>query len=132
MTTRPVQISFRNMSVSPALEEEIRSRAAWLESFYPGIVGCRVLLEVPHRHRRRGRPFHVRIELSLPGEDVIVNHEQTPGAMFRPALQKSAELDGRHKDAHAAIHEAFDAARRRLEDAARRQRGDVKTRAAAR
>ena len=130
MTTRPVQISFRNMSVSPALEKEIRSRSAWLESFYPTIVGCRVSLEVPHRHRRRGRPLHVRIELSLPGQDVIVNHAPTLDATSRPAPRKSDELDGRHKDAHVAIHEAFDIARRRVEDVARRQRGDVKTRAA--
>jgi len=131
MTTRPVQISFRNMSVSPDLEDEIRSRAAWLESFYPAVVGCRVLLEVPHRHRRRGRPLHVRIEVSVPGEDVVVNHEPTLDATSRPAPHKSDELDGRHKDAHVAIHEAFDVARRRLEDVARRLRGDVKTRAAA-
>ncbi len=45
--TRPVHITLRNMGVSPALEQEIRSRAAWLETFYPGIVGCRVLLETP-------------------------------------------------------------------------------------
>jgi Sigma 54 modulation protein / S30EA ribosomal protein len=126
MTTRPVQVSFRHLSVSAALEEEIRSRASWLESFHPAIVGCRVLLEVPHRHRRRGRPLHVRIELSLPGEDVIVNHEPTLGATSRPVPRKSDELDGSHKDAHVAIHEAFDVARRRLEDMARRQRGDVK------
>jgi ribosome-associated translation inhibitor RaiA len=131
MTTKPVQISFRNMSVSPALEEEIRSRAAWLESFHPGIVGCRVLLEVPHRHRKRGRPLHVRVELSLPGEDVVINHEPTLGATARSTPHKNDELDARHKDAHVAIHEAFDVARRRLEDVARRQRGDVKTRAAA-
>ena len=132
MTTRPVQISIRHMTVSPAIEEEIRSRAAWLESFYPGIVGCRVLLEVPHRHRRRGRPLHVRIELSLPGEDVIVNHEPTLDPTRQSAFHKSNELDGGHKDAHVTIHEAFDVARRRLEDVARRQRGDVKTRAAQR
>jgi ribosome-associated translation inhibitor RaiA len=125
--TRPVQITFRNMGVSPALEQEIRSRAAWLETFYPGIVGCRVLLEIPHRHKKRGRPIHVRIELSLPGEDVIVNHEPTLHATARPASRKGEELDNRHKDAHVAIHEAFDVARRRLEDVARRQRGDVKT-----
>ena len=131
MTTRPVQISVRNMAVSPALEEEIRSRAAWLDSFYPGIVGCRVVLEIPHRHRRHGRSLHVRIELSLPGEDVIVNHEPTPDISARSGSRKSDELDGPHKDAYVAIHEAFDVARRRLEDMARRQRGDVKTRAAA-
>lgn len=125
--TRPVHITFRNMGVSPALEQEIRSRAAWLETFHPGIVGCRVLLEVPHRHRQRGRPLHVRIELSLPSEDVIVNHEPTLDAIARPRPRKSEELDGRHKDALVALHEAFDVARRRLEDVARRQRGDVKT-----
>ena len=50
MMTRPVQTSFRHMTVSPAIEKEIRSRGAWLESFYPTVVGCRVLLEVPGRH----------------------------------------------------------------------------------
>jgi hypothetical protein len=39
------------MTVSPAIEKEIRSRGAWLESFYPTVVGCRVLLEEPHRQR---------------------------------------------------------------------------------
>jgi ribosome-associated translation inhibitor RaiA len=129
MTTRPVQISFRNMSVSPDLEQEIRSRASWLESFHPAIVGCRVLLEIPHRHRRRGRPLHVRIELSLPGEDVVVNHEPAPDTTGS-ASRKSDEREGDHKNAHLVIHEAFDVARRRLEDVVRRRRGDVKTRAA--
>jgi hypothetical protein len=73
--------------------------------------------------------LHVRIELSLPGEDVIVNHEPTLDTTARSAYRKSDELDGRHKDVHVAIHEAFDVARRCLEDVARRQRGDVKTRA---
>ena len=68
----------------------------------------------------------------MPGEDVIVNHEPTLDALSQPAPHKSDELDGRHKDAHVAIHEAFDVARRRLEDVARRQRGDVKTPAARR
>ena len=129
--TRPIQITFRNMGVSPALDQEIRSRATWLETFYPEIIGCRVVLSVAHRHRRRGRPLHVRIELSLPGEDVIVNHEPSLNLTARPAPHKGEEVDGRHKDAHVAIHEAFDVARRRLEDVARLQRGDVKSRAVA-
>ena len=127
--TRPVQITFRNMDVSPALEEEIRSRAAWLETFYPGIIGCRVLLEIPHRHRMRGRSLRVRVEAFLPGEDVIADHASTLHVTARPG-RKNEELDGRHKDAVAVLHEAFDVARRRVEDAARRQRGDVKARAA--
>jgi hypothetical protein len=127
--TRAVQITFRNMRVSPALEQEIHSRAAWLETFHPGIIGCRVLLDIPHRHRQHGRPLAVRIELSLPGEDVIVNHEPALPATGRTEVRKSEEVDGAHKDAHVAVHEAFDIARRRVEDCARRQRGNVKARA---
>jgi hypothetical protein len=127
MAMRPVQIIFRKMRVAPGLEQEIRSRVEWLESFYPAVVGCRVLLEVPHRHRTRGRRVHVRIELSLPGEDLIVDHQPAVDVAARPATRKSDESDGRHKHALVAIHDAFDVARRRLEEAARRQRGDVKT-----
>jgi hypothetical protein len=111
MTTKPVQVVFRNMSVSATLEDEVRSRASWLESFYPGVVGCRVVLQIPHRHRKRGRPLHVRIELSLPGEDVAINHEPALDLSDRSASHKSDETDGRHKDARVAIHEAFDIAR---------------------
>ena len=119
---RPVQITFRNVGASPALEQEIRSRAAWLETFHPGIIGCRVMLEIAHHHRRRGRPLHVRVELRLPGEDVIVDHEPTSSAAGRSVRRKSDERDGDHKDVHVAIHEAFDVARRRLEDVSRRHR----------
>ena len=106
--TRPVQVAFRNMAASPELEQEARARAAWLETFYAGIVGCRVLIEIPHRHQTKGRSVHVRVELSLPGEDVVVTHDRV------------------HSDAVVAIHEAFDLARRRVEDYSCRQRGDVK------
>ena len=109
---RPVQITFRNMRPSLPLEDEIRARVAWLERYSPDLIGCRVLVEVPHRHRRHGRHVRVRIELSLPGEDAVVSHD--------------TDIDAAHKHAVVAIHEAFDAARRRLEDFARLQRGDVK------
>jgi hypothetical protein len=122
--TRPVQVTVRNMGVSLALEQNVRARADWLDTFCPGIIGCRVVLDMPHRHRQHGRPVHVWIEVSLPGEDVIVNHEPADHAIPR---QKSEEVNDRHQDASAAIHDAFDVARRQLEDVARRQRGDVKT-----
>lgn len=122
MTTKPVQVTFRNMDTSAALEEEVRSRAAWLESFYPRIIGCRVVVESPHRHRQRGWPVHVRIELSLPGEDVIVNHHPARITTDETDFSKSIEASGHHQDPYLAVHEAFDIARRCLEDSARRQR----------
>ncbi len=124
MTTKPVQVSFHNMNVSSALEEEVRERVAWLHSFHPRIVGCRVLLQAPHRHRHR--PLHIRIELSLPGEDVVVEHEPPLETTAR-SPRVNNDRGGDHPDAHVAIHEAFDFARRRLEDVLRRKRADSKT-----
>ena len=128
---RPVQVTFRNMQPGEGLEEVIRDRAVWLETFYPDIVGCRVLVETPHRHRERGQHVRVRIELSLPGEDVIVTQEPTLHATLKDveeeAHHKDDDIEAVHKYAEVAVRAAFDAARRRLQDAARRQRADVKT-----
>ena len=129
--TRPVQITFRNMRASASLEDDVRARVAWLERFYPNLVGCHVLLEVPHRHHEHGQHVCVRIELSLPGEDVVVSHEPTLHGRSKDeqeeAHHKDTDIDPAHTLALVAIHDAFDAARRRLEDGARRQRGAVKT-----
>jgi cold shock CspA family protein len=119
------------MQPREALEDVVRERAAWLETFYPDIVGCRVLIETPHRHRERGQHVRVRVELSLPGEDVVVSHEPTLHGTLKDVEEethhKGDDIEAVHKYADVAVREAFDAARRRLQDAARRQRGDVKT-----
>jgi len=41
----PLQISFRNMDPSPAVEERIRQKAAKLERFHDRIVGCTVVVD---------------------------------------------------------------------------------------
>jgi ribosome-associated translation inhibitor RaiA len=120
---QPVQVTFHNMSSSEALSQAVRARAEWLETFHPDLSGCRVSLEFPHRHKKHGRPFNIHIRLSLPGEDVTVNHE----AVLHKAV--TADVAGTaphndHRDAITAIKDAFDIARRRLEDAARTRRGD--------
>lgn len=131
---RPVQVTFRNMQPRQTLEDVIHSRAAWLETFYPDIVGCRVIVDTPHRHREHGQHVRVRVELSLPGDDVIVSHEPTLHTTLKDVEDdvhhKDDEIEGVHRYAEVAIREAFDAARRRLQDVARKQRGDVKVHAA--
>ena len=119
----PVQVTFRNMSAHEALSEAVRSRAHWLETFDPDVAGCRVALEFPHRHTKHGRPFSIHIQLSLPGEDVTVRHE-TLLHHGVAALYDTDTARGDHRDAITAINDAFDIARRRLEDAARIRRGD--------
>jgi ribosomal subunit interface protein len=104
---RPVQITFHDLDRSEALEIHIRQKAAKLEEFYPHITGCNVAVEMPHRHHNQGKLFNIRIELHVPGSEIVVNRDP-------------------HEDVYVALREAFDAANRQLEDYGRRQRGDVK------
>jgi cold shock CspA family protein len=132
MTLIPEQVTFRGLAHSPEIESDIQERVGWLEQFYSGIVRCRVLIEVPHRHRQDGRHFHVRVELTVPGAaPIVVSHEPSLHGRLKDAEDeehhKDTEIESVHRYARVAIHEAFDAARRRLEDFAREHRGTVKT-----
>jgi hypothetical protein len=44
------------------------------ERFFHGIVSCRVLVEHIRRRHEHGSPFNVRIELSVPGAELVVNY----------------------------------------------------------
>ena len=132
MTLIPSQITLRGLAHVDALESDIHERIAWLEQFYDGIVRCRVLVEVPHRHHHDGRHFHVRIEVTVPGGvPIVVDHEPSLHGGLRDvqedAHHKDTEVEAAHRHARVAVREAFDAARRRLEDFAREQRGTIKT-----
>jgi len=43
--TTPVDVTCRNMAASPFLDQEIRARAAWLDSYHPHIQSCRGVFE---------------------------------------------------------------------------------------
>jgi ribosomal subunit interface protein len=108
----PPQITFRNMEPSEAMEQNIRERAEKLDLFYDHIMSCRVMVEAQHRHHHQGNVYHVRIDLTVPGTELAVSRD--PGK------------DHAHEDVYVAIRDAFDAARRQLEDFGRRQRVQVK------
>lgn len=108
----PVQISFRHLDSSNTVESVIHEKIAWLEHFCDQIISCHVVIEKPHEHHHRGNLFHVRIDLRLPGHELVIS--RGPGA------HKA------HKDIYVTIHDAFDEARRELEDYSRRRRVDVK------
>jgi len=112
--TIPVQITFRDIEPSEAIEAKIRERAAKLERFHSRILRCQVVVEQLQRHRAKGDLFNVNVELSVPGAEPIV-------ANRTPTDRVS------HEDVYVAIRDAFDAAVRQVEGTLRRQRGDVKT-----
>lgn len=108
----PLQITFHNMPSSDAVEAKIRSRAMELEKFCDAIIGCRVAVEAPHHHHAAGNPFHVRVEVTVPGDKLVARRE--PDAHHA------------YTDVYVAIRDAFDTIRRQLEDYERRRRGQVK------
>lgn len=109
----PLEISFHRMQPSSAVEAYIREKATKLERFYDHTTSCQVVVEPPHSHHHKGRLYRVRIRLLVPGNQLVVSREHHDNHA--------------HEDLYVAIRDAFDALRRKLEDFARRQRGNVKT-----
>ncbi|MGF7213014.1 ribosomal subunit interface protein [Skermanella aerolata] len=113
----PLEISFKNLDASPAIEARIREKAEKLDRFYPHVMRCHVTVEVPHRHHHQGRLYEVNVDVTVPKGELVVTRE--------------GHRNHAHEDIQVAIRDAFDAAVRRLEDYARHLRGDTKTHQAA-
>lgn len=99
----PLLITMRNVPRSDALEARIRESAAKLEQFHSRITSCRVTIDQPERHPRQGRQFGVCIDVRAPGHEEVVSTLK------------------HHEDVYVALREAFDSARRQLDDAVRRR-----------
>jgi len=111
MQTQPT-VSFDGVAIDERIRAAALAHIEGLETFCRDIVGCHVVLSQPHHHHRRGRLWSARIELVIPGADIIVN--------------RTHHLDHAHEDPLVTLRDAFAAARRRLEDCLRRRRGAVK------
>ena len=108
----PLQVTFRNIAPVPAVEALIRERAESLERYFDRIIACRVVIEASTRRQRKGNVYHLRVDLIVPGREIVVKRD--------PSEHHARE------DILVAVRDAFDAARRQLEDHARGTRGDVK------
>jgi ribosomal subunit interface protein len=109
----PLQITFHGIPPSEFVEAKIREKAAKLDKFYAHIMSCRVAVESEHQHHHQGNQYHIRIDITTPGKELIISREHH---------DKKA-----HEDIYVAIRDAFNAATRQLEDHIRIQRGEVKT-----
>jgi len=124
-----VEVTFRNLKSSEWLDREIRQRARKLDTYCPDIVACRVLVGVPHRHREHGNRFEVHIDIVVPGEEIAVSHSPSireTKSDGEGAIGKRMEILGMRKDVLLVVRDAFAAAKRQLQDYARRRRLAVK------
>jgi len=108
-----LEISFRHMRHSEAVEQAVRQRADKLLRFHPRITNCRVVVEAANRkNSAKAVVYRVRVDVTVPGAEIVASRE--------PSLKPL------HEDVNVAIHEAFDSARRELQDVAGRMRWEVK------
>jgi ribosome-associated translation inhibitor RaiA len=98
----PVEIVLRGIGQSGALELYIGEEADKLDRVCGHILTCHVVAEALHRPKRQGAQFSVRLNLTLPGTEVVVNREHG-------------------EDVYIAVRDAFEAAGIQLKDHMRRQ-----------
>ena len=109
----PLQISFHNLPHSKVIESAIQEAADRLEDTHDRIVSCRVIVDQPHRHHKEGNPYQVRIDLKMPGAELVVKREHSGSLAYG--------------DLSRVIQEAFDEMQRQIEEFVSRRRGFVKT-----
>ena len=109
----PLEIVFRDFERSDAVEARVREKVEKLERFYSDIMSCRVSIEAHHKHHHKGNLYNIRIDLRVPGAELVANREPHEHHAY--------------EDIYVSIRDAFDAMQRQLEDLARRRRGQVKT-----
>jgi len=110
----PLKIAFEGgLKSSEGLVRRIEQEAEKLERFSDRITACRVAVVGRAGRHRQGELYGVRRQIVVPGRGEVV-------------VDRNPPADHAHEDAYVAIRDAFNAARRRLQDHARRQSGSVK------
>jgi ribosomal subunit interface protein len=104
----PIQITINNMDHPAAVEAYIREKAQKLDEFFDYIISCRVAVEMQYKHNHQGMQFNVRIDISVPGNEIVISREHS-------------------EDVNVALRDAFNAAKRKVEDYACKVQGVVKT-----
>jgi|SRR5882762_325431 len=112
----PLELSFHNLESSDALKGAVRGHVTKLEQFHDHIIGCRVVIEMPHKSQKAsGNPPDVHIVVRVPGKEIVVSKE-----LAHAGHKKSAT------DAYAVLDNAFAVAASRLKEHPRISHGDVK------
>lgn len=109
----PLQITFRGIPHSDAVEAKIREKVSKLDRFHSHIMSCRVAVEAEHHRHHQGNQYHIRIDITTPRKELVISREHHDNKAY--------------EDIYVAMRDAFNAATRQLEDYARVQRGKVKS-----
>jgi ribosome-associated translation inhibitor RaiA/cold shock CspA family protein len=110
----PLRITYKGTESSPAFDALIRQRVDALERVHPRIIGCRVVVEIPHRSAESGKvPVGVTVEVEVPGHNMVVGKD-------------AQERHAAKEDHTAPLNNAFDAVERQLDKISDLQSREVK------
>lgn len=109
----PVKIAFEGVEPTESLRGRVEREVEKLERYSGRITSGRVSVLGRSGRRHKGDLYGVRIQLALPGRDDVI-------------VDRNPPADHSHEDIYVAIRDAFDAARRQLEDHERRFSGRTK------
>jgi ribosomal subunit interface protein len=104
----PLHLSLRNVMPLPSLQPTIRQRVERLDHWTSDVISCHVAVEAEANRHHTGHAYRVRVCVHVPGAEIIAGDHH------------------RDADPFVALHGAFDAVDRQLEDHARRVRGQTK------
>lgn len=117
----PLELAFHNMTPSSALSSMVREQVRRLERFHDHIIGCRVVIEMPHKSHRPGQNApDVHVLLRVPGREIVVSRELAHGRNHKSAT-----------NAYSVLKDAFQGAQERLKEYRNQRRGAVKAKEAA-
>jgi len=108
----PVQVTFRDVPPSETVRQLCVKEASKLERYFDRITSCRVVVAAPHRQQKKGTLYSVRVDLTVPGKEIVVNRDN--------------HENHAHEDCTVAVRDAFRATRRQLEGFVERRRGAAK------
>lgn len=112
METAP-QLAFEGIAPSDAIAARVDKEIDKLERYFGRITSCRVVISKPQKRHAQGDLYSASVHLALPdGREVVAN--------------RNPHIDHAHEDVYVAIRDVFAAARRQLQDEARKLRGDIK------
>jgi len=98
----PLQVTWRNIDKSEAVDADIRTKAEKLNEFHDHIISCRVVVEASHHRHHKGNLYRLRIDVKVPDRELVVTRD--PGD------------EHAHEDIYVTVRDAFDAMRRQLQD----------------
>lgn len=97
-----VNVVYRDLESSAALNAIIDKKIEKLARYSDGILSSRVVIDIPHNHKHKGKLFRASVELDMKGNPLSVHCDD--------------------ESVHVAVRDAFSSAERTLKKTAGRKR----------